>query len=108
MKTPAATRQAYDLQGRTAGARRRKQYEPEGHTAVLCEITTGLISGQFPASVEQQRETFERHLAPWIGRFFADLEVAESANFYRRVGSIGCLSIEIERTHSRCPFGRAL
>jgi len=26
---------------------------------------------------------FEQHLAPWIGRFFADLERADAADFYR-------------------------
>jgi TorA maturation chaperone TorD len=35
-------------------------------------------------------------MRPWIGRFFADLENAEAANFYRRVGTIGRLFIEIE------------
>ena len=56
----------------------------------------GLISGQLPAPVEQQRHFFEKHLAPWIGRFFADLEAAEAADFYRHVGAIGRLFIEIE------------
>ena len=35
------------------------------------------------------RELFEKHLAPWIGRFFADLEQAEAADFYRHVGTLG-------------------
>jgi TorA maturation chaperone TorD len=39
---------------------------------------------------------FEKHLAPWIGRFFADLEAAVAADFYRHVGAIGRLFIEIE------------
>jgi TorA maturation chaperone TorD len=39
---------------------------------------------------------FERHLSPWIGRFFADLECAEMADFYRRVGTLGRAFIEIE------------
>ena len=39
---------------------------------------------------------FEQHLAPWIGRFFADLERAEAADFYRRVGTLGRVFIEIE------------
>src|SRR5712692_8625680 len=45
-----------------------KQCEPEDHAAILCEIMAGLIGGQFPASVERQRQIFEKHLAPWIGR----------------------------------------
>jgi TorA maturation chaperone TorD len=56
----------------------------------------GLTGGQFSARVEQQQQFFERHLAPWIGRFFADLEAAKTADFYRHVGAIGRLFIEIE------------
>jgi TorA maturation chaperone TorD len=73
------------------------QCEPEDHAAILCEIMAELIDGQFPASVERQRQVFEKHLAPWLGRFFADLEVAEAAKFYRAVGAIGHLFIEIEK-----------
>jgi TorA maturation chaperone TorD len=56
----------------------------------------GLIGGLFPATVEGQRQIFEKHLAPWIGRFFADMVVADAADFYRHVGAIGRLFIEIE------------
>jgi TorA maturation chaperone TorD len=35
-------------------------------------------------------------MAPWMGRFFADLERAESADFYRQVGTVGRVFIEIE------------
>ena len=38
---------------------------------------------------DADRQLFEKHLAPWLGRFFADLERAESADFYRRVGALG-------------------
>lgn len=82
---------------RTLGIERvERQHEPEDHAAILCEIMAGLISGQLPASAEAQRQIFEKHLAPWIGRFFADLEVAEAADFYRHVGAIGRVFIEIE------------
>ena len=39
---------------------------------------------------------FEQHLSPWIGRFFADLEQAEAAEFYRRIGTLGRVFMEIE------------
>jgi len=39
---------------------------------------------------------FEKHLQPWAGRFFSDLEGAKSANFYRRIGSLGRAFMEIE------------
>jgi TorA maturation chaperone TorD len=73
-----------------------QQNEPEDHAAILCEIMSGLIGGQLPSAVETQRHIFEKHLAPWIGRFFADLATAEAADFYRSVGTIGRLFIEIE------------
>jgi TorA maturation chaperone TorD len=72
------------------------QSEPEDHAAMLCEIMAGLVGGQFPAPVERQRRMFEKHLAPWIGRFFADMVVAEAADFYRHVGALGHLFIGIE------------
>ncbi|MGH7880885.1 MAG: molecular chaperone TorD family protein, partial [Candidatus Binataceae bacterium] len=50
------------------------QYDSEDHAAILCEIMSGLASGQFPAPADAARQLFEKHLAPWIGRFFADLE----------------------------------
>lgn len=77
--------------------RAERLHEPEDHAAVLCEIMAGLIGGRFPAAVESQQEFFDRHLAPWLGRFFADLEGAEAAQFYRHVGTLGRLFIEIER-----------
>jgi hypothetical protein len=39
-----------------------------------------LASGQLPCRRNQSRMVFEKHPAPWIGRFFADLESAELRN----------------------------
>src|SRR5947199_2447325 len=72
------------------------QAEPEDHAAILCEIMAGLASRRFPAPPGSDRELFEQHLAPWIGRFFADLEQADAADFYRRVGTVGRVFIGIE------------
>jgi TorA maturation chaperone TorD len=49
------------------------QIEPEDHAAILCEIMAGLAGGRFAAPAGSDRDIFEKHLAPWIGRFFADL-----------------------------------
>ena len=72
--------------------------EPEDHIASLCEMMAGLIRGRFlePAPVKLQRAFFERHLAPWAGHFFSDVEAAKSADLYRPAGSIGRLFMEIE------------
>jgi len=72
------------------------QAEPEDHAAILCEIMAGIVSRRFPAPAGADRELFEQHLAPWIGRFFADLERAEAADFYRRIGTLGRVFIDIE------------
>jgi TorA maturation chaperone TorD len=70
--------------------------EPEDHVAILCEIMAGLAGGGLAAAPDAQKRLFEKHLAPWIGRFFADLEGLNSATFYRRVATIGRLFIDIE------------
>ena len=70
--------------------------EPEDHAGILCEVMAGLAGRRFPASPGAARELFEQHLAPWIGRFFSDLEQAEAADFYRRIGTLGRVFIGIE------------
>jgi TorA maturation chaperone TorD len=72
------------------------QAEPEDHAAILCEIMAGLASRRFGAPAGADRELFEQHLKPWIGRFFADLERVDAADFYRHVGTLGRVFIEIE------------
>jgi TorA maturation chaperone TorD len=72
------------------------QAEPEDHAAILCEIMAKLVSRQLPAPEGADRELFEAHLAPWIGRFFADLERAEQGDFYHHVGTLGRVFIDIE------------
>ena len=72
------------------------QSEPEDHAAILCEVMAGLVSRRFPAPPDADRELFEKHLSPWIGRFFADLERATAADFYRRIGTLGRVFLEIE------------
>jgi TorA maturation chaperone TorD len=70
--------------------------EPEDHIAILCEVMAGLINRKFPATEGADRELFDKHMRPWIGQFFSDLEQAEGANFYRRVGRLGRVFVEIE------------
>jgi len=92
---------------RNLGLEQEEQHsEPEDHAAILCEIMAGLAGGQIAASAEAEREIFELHLAPWIGRFFADLERAESARFYARVGALGRTFVEIETTAFTLPASR--
>jgi len=70
--------------------------EPEDHAGILCEIMSGLASRRLPAPSGSDRLIFEKHMAPWIGRFFVDLENAEAADFYRQVGTLGRVFTDIE------------
>ncbi len=78
-------------------ARSEGNVEPEDHIATLCEIMSGVVGGRFPAPQGTDQQLFEKHLAPWADRFFQDLERAQAANFYARVGAIGRVFFEIER-----------
>jgi TorA maturation chaperone TorD len=77
-------------------ARAETVHEPEDHVGILCEIMAGLAGGQFPAPPQSDRILFEKHMASWIGRFFSDLENADTADFYRAVGAVGRVFTDIE------------
>lgn len=70
--------------------------EPEDHAAALCDAMALLITGDTPASLEEQQRFYTRHLEPWLPRFFHDLQQAASARFYRSVGRLGELFTSIE------------
>lgn len=77
--------------------------EPEDHVAALCETMSLLIAAD-DVPFEAQREFHDRHVAPWMSRFFADLAQAESARFYRAVGLLGEEFMKLERSY----FGMAV
>jgi TorA maturation chaperone TorD len=82
-------------------ARAEEQCEPEDHIAILCEVMAGFAGGRFaPHAGEERRaiekQFFDKHVAPWARRFFADLERAEAADFYRAVAAVGAAFIDIE------------
>ena len=70
--------------------------EPEDQAGILCEIMSGLAGGRLPAPAASDQLIFEKHMAPWIRRFFADLENAEAADFYKHVGALGRIFTDIE------------
>ena len=74
-------------------------YEPEDNIATLMEVMGGLIVGRFaaPSTLEDQKTFFNRHVAPWAGHFYADLETAKTAMLYSAVGSVGKAFMKIER-----------
>ena len=70
--------------------------EPEDHIAIVCEIMSNFASGAFEVDFDTQRAFFEAHVKPWASRFFADLEVSQRADFYRAVGQVGRVFLELE------------
>jgi TorA maturation chaperone TorD len=93
--------------GRLGIERAPGQAEPEDHAAILCEIMAGLASREVPVPEGAERDLFEQHLSPWMGRFFADLERAKAARFYRAVGTLGRVFMEIETEAFALPSGSA-
>jgi len=77
-------------------ARAEGVVEPEDHVGILCEIMSGLVSQRLPAPPDADRMIFTKHMAPWIGRFFTDLENAAAAGFYKRLGTLGRVYMDIE------------
>jgi TorA maturation chaperone TorD len=71
--------------------------EPEDHAAILLDVMGNLAAGLIQVPAGTDRKIFEDHLAPWIARFFSDLERAKSANFYARIGTVGRIFMEIEK-----------
>jgi TorA maturation chaperone TorD len=70
--------------------------EPEDHAAIVCEVMAGLAGGSIAAPAGADRDFFETHLSPWIRKFFIDLERAEPADFYARVGALGRTFVDVE------------
>lgn len=93
--------------GRLGMQRAFAVYEPEDHVASLMEMMAGMITGRFgePAPLEEARRFFNRHIAPWAGHFFTDLESARNSVFYAPVGSAGRVFMEIEKEAFRMTAG---
>ena len=74
-------------------------FEPEDNIASLMEMMGGMIVGRFgaPATLEQQKTFFGRHISPWAPHFFADLQGAQTSVLYASVGAVGAAFMEIER-----------
>jgi TorA maturation chaperone TorD len=71
--------------------------ESEDHAAGLCDVMSMLNTEGEVAAFQLQWEFMERHMLPWMPRFFRDLQKAESASFYRAVGQLGEQFLEVEK-----------
>ena len=72
--------------------------ESEDHAAALCEIMALLITDD-AVPIDVQRTFFETHLGSWMDKFFADLEAARNARFYKAVGGLGRTFIALEKQY---------
>ena len=82
-------------------------YEPEDNIASLMEMMAGMIVGRFgrTATLDDQKTFFNKHIAPWAGLFFSDLEAAKNSVLYASVGSVGREFMDIEREAFRMTAG---
>ena len=71
--------------------------EPEDHVAAIFEVFSVMIGDAF--SLARQQEFFKMHMQPWLERFFADLDQARSANFYKPVAQFGAAFLELESAY---------
>ena len=74
-----------------------KTREPEDHIAAIFEVFSGMIGDRI--SLEEQSRFFDRHMKPWLARFFVDLGNASSANFYKPVARFGAALVELEQAY---------
>lgn len=73
--------------------------EPEDHLAALCDVMRAMILGDVsnaPASVEQQRVFFLKHMQPWIKQCCAAITQNQKSNYYKRVAAFADAFFEIE------------
>ncbi len=73
-------------------------FEPEDSIASLMEMMGAMIVGRFgtPADLGAQKTFFNKHIGPWAGHFFTDLEEAKTSVFYSPVGTVGKIFMAVE------------
>ena len=87
--------------------RAQNVYEPEDNIASLMEMMASMIVGRFgnPATLEDQKSFWSKHIGPWAKHFYSDLEAAENSVLYASVGTAGRVFMEIEREAFRMTAG---
>jgi TorA maturation chaperone TorD len=85
--------------GKLGFARSEAVTEPEDHLAALCEVMRGLILGDLaasPATLEEQKRFFSRHMQPWVLRCCDATIHSDKANYYVKVAQFARAFFEIE------------
>ncbi len=94
-KPLASLRQDMAARGMT---RAENVYEPEDNIASLMEMMGALIAGRFGSAspLNDQKQFYNKHIGPWAGHFFSDLEAAKNSVLYAAVGAVGRVFMDIE------------
>ena len=83
---------------RTLGFERSESTrEPEDHVAAIFEVFSVMILEA--SSLSQQLIFFNKHMRPWLERFFVDLGKSRSASFYRHVAQFGAAFLQLESAY---------
>jgi TorA maturation chaperone TorD len=80
-------------------ARRENRHETEDHISALCDVMRLLIAGgddRAPATLDQQRAFFLRHLYVWQAQLCAAILNAGQTRFYKHVARVAQCFFEIE------------
>jgi TorA maturation chaperone TorD len=89
-------------------ARAEGLHEPEDHIAILCGVMAGFARGAHIAQgCASEAQFFSRHLAPWAGRFFADLARARPTGFHAALGAVGAAFMDVEEQAFALEAGHA-
>lgn len=80
-------------------SRAQNVYEPEDNIASMMEMMAGMIVGRFgqETGLDAQKQFYNKHVGPWAGHFYSDLEAAKNSVLYASVGAVGKAFMEIER-----------
>ena len=76
----------------------KDQKDPEDHIAALCETMAIIITAD-DIDEPRERQFYARHIHPWAGKFFKELQAVESAVFYKSVGFLGQQFMQLENQY---------
>ncbi len=72
-------------------------HEPEDHISAIFEVFSVMIADA--VELDEQRNFYQKHLLPWLARFYDDLGKARSAEFYKTVARFGAAFNQLESSY---------
>jgi TorA maturation chaperone TorD len=80
--------------------RQEEVKEPEDHIAAECDVMRLILSAEGTPIISSS-EFYQRHLEPWVMRFFTDLADSKEALFYRKLGEFALVFFKLEQAENR-------